>query len=328
MSAPPPRTSKHRSPSRRRCASSVRLASSNKASALAREPILLHKSSLLLGELLLQLGRTHDALTAYREALDFAIDQNGHGSAWIGIASALRIMDRHEEALEALEHAESALGESADLRNARAHSHAARQSVLPARPARCVHAGARAGAPLRAAGAVARRNRARAERPRRCVLSARQDGDRARALRPVHRGSARSRPGRRAAVEPADARDHAHVLRRPGREPRELPRRARAGAARRRPARRAARAPDAWRAACSCRRSSTTAASTRAQAMQLAKQLGARRFEAECVGIVAATMIAEDPAQALQLVEGSAGSSDARPACRTADRCCSAWSRA
>ncbi len=92
----------------------------NKASALAREPTLLHKSSLLLGELLLQLGRTHDALTAYREALDFAIDQNGHGGAWIGIASALRIMDRHEEALEALEHAESALGDSADLETRRA----------------------------------------------------------------------------------------------------------------------------------------------------------------------------------------------------------------
>ena len=75
----------------------------NKASALAREPMLLHKSSCLLGELLLQLGRTHDALTAYREALDFAIDQNGHGCAWFGIASALRIMDRHEEALEALD---------------------------------------------------------------------------------------------------------------------------------------------------------------------------------------------------------------------------------
>jgi hypothetical protein len=39
------------------------------------------------------------------------------------------------------------------------------------------------------------------------------------------------------------------------------------------------------------------------QAMQLAKQLGARRFEAECVGILAATMIAEDPAQALQLAQ-------------------------
>lgn len=86
----------------------------NKASAMAREPIMLHRTSVLLGELLLQLGRTHDALAAYREALDFSIDQAGHGAAWFGIASALRVMDRHEEALDALERAESALGETAD----------------------------------------------------------------------------------------------------------------------------------------------------------------------------------------------------------------------
>jgi tetratricopeptide (TPR) repeat protein len=82
----------------------------NKANALAREPMLLHQTSCLLGELSLQLGRTHDALTAYREALDFASDQPGRGAAYFGIASALRIMDRHEEALEALELAEHALG--------------------------------------------------------------------------------------------------------------------------------------------------------------------------------------------------------------------------
>lgn len=86
----------------------------NKASAVAREPIMLHKTSLLLGELLLHLGRTHDALAAYRESLDFAIDQAGHGAAWFGIASALRVMDRHEEALDALERAESVLGDTAD----------------------------------------------------------------------------------------------------------------------------------------------------------------------------------------------------------------------
>ncbi len=86
----------------------------NKASAVAREPIMLHKTSIVLGELLLHLGRTHDALAAYREALDFALDQNGHGTAWFGIASALRVMDRHEEALDALERADSVLGESAD----------------------------------------------------------------------------------------------------------------------------------------------------------------------------------------------------------------------
>lgn len=86
----------------------------NKASAMAREPIMLHETSILLGDLLLHLGRTHDALAAYREALDFAIDQNGHGAAWFGIASALRVMDRHEEALDALGRSESALEETAD----------------------------------------------------------------------------------------------------------------------------------------------------------------------------------------------------------------------
>lgn len=85
----------------------------NKASAVAREPIMLHRTSVLLGELLLHLGRTHDALAAYREALDFAIDQADHGAAWFGIASALRVMDRYEEALDALERAQSALGDTA-----------------------------------------------------------------------------------------------------------------------------------------------------------------------------------------------------------------------
>jgi DNA-binding SARP family transcriptional activator/tetratricopeptide (TPR) repeat protein len=86
------------------------LSLANKANALAREPSLLHQTSCLLGELALQLGRTHDALTAYREALDFAIDQSERGAAYFGIASALRIMDRHEEALDALEQAERSLG--------------------------------------------------------------------------------------------------------------------------------------------------------------------------------------------------------------------------
>jgi tetratricopeptide (TPR) repeat protein len=83
-----------------------------KANALAREPTLLHRASCLLGDLLLQLGRTHDALTAYREALDFAIDQQENGAAHLGIASSLRIMDRHDEALEALDSAERALGDA------------------------------------------------------------------------------------------------------------------------------------------------------------------------------------------------------------------------
>jgi tetratricopeptide (TPR) repeat protein len=86
----------------------------HKATALARDPIMLHRTSMLLGELLLHLGRTHDALAAYREALDFAVNQIGHGNAWFGVASALRVMDRHEEALDALERAQNLLGETAD----------------------------------------------------------------------------------------------------------------------------------------------------------------------------------------------------------------------
>jgi DNA-binding SARP family transcriptional activator len=85
-----------------------------KAATLAREPAMLHQTSTLVGELQLQLGRTHDALAAYREALDFAIDQKEHGHAWFGVAAALRIMDRHEEALDALDRAEAALDASAD----------------------------------------------------------------------------------------------------------------------------------------------------------------------------------------------------------------------
>jgi DNA-binding SARP family transcriptional activator len=85
-----------------------------KAAALAQDSALLHATSLLSGELLLQLGRTHDALTAYREALDFAVDPNGRGHACFGVASSLRVMDRHEEAFDFLERAETHLAESAD----------------------------------------------------------------------------------------------------------------------------------------------------------------------------------------------------------------------
>ncbi|MDY0065242.1 MAG: BTAD domain-containing putative transcriptional regulator [Steroidobacteraceae bacterium] len=92
------------------------LALASKAAARAREPTMLHRTSAMLGELLLQLGRTHEALAAYREALDFAIDPREQGQAWFGLAAALRIMDRHEEALEALDRAESALEATADAR--------------------------------------------------------------------------------------------------------------------------------------------------------------------------------------------------------------------
>jgi len=92
------------------------LALAGKSYALAREPRLLLQVSCLVGELELQLGRTHDALASYREALDFSLDHGGKGRALLGVAAALRIMDRHEEALDALDRAEAALAEDDDLR--------------------------------------------------------------------------------------------------------------------------------------------------------------------------------------------------------------------
>lgn len=86
-----------------------------KANGAARDPLQLHRAQCLLGELLLTLGRTHDALTAFREAIDFAPDQRRQVDAWIGVASALRVMDRHLEALDALDRAEKALGEQEDI---------------------------------------------------------------------------------------------------------------------------------------------------------------------------------------------------------------------
>ncbi|HEY7641306.1 MAG TPA: BTAD domain-containing putative transcriptional regulator [Steroidobacteraceae bacterium] len=272
----------------------------NKASALAREPLLLHRSSMLLGELLLQLGRTHDALTAYREALDFAIDQSGHGHAWIGVASALRIMDRHEEALEALEHAESALGDSADF-GTRARMYTLRGNL-------CFPLG-RLDACMQAH-----------EQAHRFALEAQSHLEIARALSGL--GDAYYQRGRivtareRFARCVQEARDHdlvsvllsnlpmmavthmycgdAAASRESCREGLELARRVgdlrgellvhltlASGLLIQ------AQLDDSRRHA--------------RQVLQLAKQLGARRFEAESLGILAATLIAEDPAQALQL---------------------------
>ncbi len=273
----------------------------NKASALAREPILLHKSSALLGELLLQLGRTHDALTAYREALDFAIDQNGHGSAWIGIASALRIMDRHEEALEALDHAESALGEAADLET-RARIHTLRGNL-------CFPLG-RLDACMQAH-----------EQAHRFAVQAQSHVEIARALSGL--GDAYYQRGSMVTARQhfiqciQEARDHDLVgvllsnlpmlaithtycgdpaaSRESCREGLELARRV--GDLRGELLVHLTMSSGLLMAAQleDCRLHAR-------QAMQLAKQLGARRFEAECMGIVAQTVMAEDPAQALQLV--------------------------
>jgi tetratricopeptide (TPR) repeat protein len=251
---------------------------------------------------LLQLGRTHDALTAYREALDFAIDQRGHGSAWIGIASALRIMDRHEEALEALEHAETALGASADLET-RARIHTLRGNL-------CFPLG-RLDACMQAH-----------EQAHRYALQAQSHVEIARALSGL--GDAHYQRGMMATSRKhfaqciQEARDHGLVgvllanLPMLGITHRYCGEAAACQESCREGLELARRVGDVRGELLALL---TLASSTLMQgeldecrahcqhAVKLAKQLGARRFEAECIGMTANTLLAEDPAKALQLTK-------------------------
>ncbi len=274
----------------------------SKASALAREPTLLHKTSVVLGELLLQLGRTHDALTAYREALDFAIDQRGHGSAWIGIASTLRIMDRHEEALEALEHAETALGDCADLET-RARIHTLRGNLcFPlGRLDACMQAHERAHHyALQAQSHVeiaralsglgdAHYQRGAMETARRhfaqCIQEARDHGLVGVLLANLPMLGITSRYCGDAAASQESCREGLELARRIGDVRGELV------------------ALLTMASGTLMQAELEDSRNHSLQAIKLAKQLGARRFEAECIGMVASTMLAEDPAKALQLTK-------------------------
>lgn len=57
-------------------------------------------------ELLRELGRTADSVAAARAALALASGEREQGRAWAGIAAGLRVLDRYDEALEALARAE------------------------------------------------------------------------------------------------------------------------------------------------------------------------------------------------------------------------------
>jgi DNA-binding SARP family transcriptional activator len=278
------------------------LALVNKASPLAREPALLHQTSMLLGELLLQIGRTHDALTAYREALDFAIDQQEHGYAWFGVAAALRIMDRHEEALDALERSETALGEAVDLQT-RARIYTLRGNLcFPlGRFDACQQAheqahrfGLQAQSPLEIARALGGLGDASYQRGRivtaraqfeQCIQEARANdlvgvlvaNLPMLAITQAYCGDiAASRENYRAALDLArrigDSRSElvVHI------------------------ATTSSLLNHGQRDECRARAQ---------QALQLAKQLGARRFQAEALGIFALTTLEHDREEALQLAE-------------------------
>ncbi|MBY4896964.1 AAA family ATPase [Cupriavidus sp. AU9028] len=62
----------------------------------------------LRGELMLDLGQPADALDAFRQAVALAADDSQQARAWFGVAASLRLLDRYQEALSALEHAHRA----------------------------------------------------------------------------------------------------------------------------------------------------------------------------------------------------------------------------
>lgn len=80
-----------------------------RASTLARDPMDFCAARSLLGELQTRTGHTHDAIATFREVIDLRPDALTEARARMGLANALRIVDRYDEALAALERAESIL---------------------------------------------------------------------------------------------------------------------------------------------------------------------------------------------------------------------------
>ena len=80
-----------------------------KACALAQEPADLCVARCMLGELQTRTGHTHDAIATLREVGDLRPDALTEARARIALANALRILDRYDEALASLDRAEAAI---------------------------------------------------------------------------------------------------------------------------------------------------------------------------------------------------------------------------
>lgn len=86
---------------------------------------------LLLGQVLRAGGRAEESLQAYARAQQEAGSDSERGHALMGRVAALRLLDRHEEALAVLELAEQALGESASARDRARISHYRGRLLFP-----------------------------------------------------------------------------------------------------------------------------------------------------------------------------------------------------
>jgi len=77
--------------------------------AVAKEPDDAFRLACLHGDLLRETGALTASVAAFERALAHAPDEAGRGRAWIGMAAGLRVEDRHDEALAALDKAQAAI---------------------------------------------------------------------------------------------------------------------------------------------------------------------------------------------------------------------------
>ena len=76
--------------------------------ALATDPSDICALTCLQGELLHDLGAIAQSIEAYRHALGFASEDGERCEAWLGIAAGMRVKDQFDEAFSVLKHAETA----------------------------------------------------------------------------------------------------------------------------------------------------------------------------------------------------------------------------
>ncbi len=83
--------------------------------ALAQAPADQQALACLRGELLHDLGSVEPSCDAFQHALAIAADERGRARAWLGIAAGMRILDRYDAALDALDRAEDGAQKTGDV---------------------------------------------------------------------------------------------------------------------------------------------------------------------------------------------------------------------
>ncbi|MCU0946378.1 MAG: AAA family ATPase, partial [Rubritepida sp.] len=122
---------------------------------LADQRRLQHRFACLRGDILRELGRTVDSVAAFRQAIEFADGARERCHALIGVAAGLRVLDRYDEALPVLAEAQAAAVELDDA-EALAEIHFVRGNIYFPRGevAACRRAHEQALAHARAAGSA------------------------------------------------------------------------------------------------------------------------------------------------------------------------------